>query len=103
MTKAKQDIDRRPFNILGDMAQAALDQLPVDLEDNKHMVPVADVRARFTEIRDEAYGYDARLKAPLDNTGRKRAGLDPRKRKPAKPKAKAPFSGKKGPKGKGGA
>ncbi len=72
MDKAKQDVNRRPMNRLGDMAQAALDQFPVDVDDSKHMVPVADVRARFQEIADEAYGYDARLKARKDAQAKRR-------------------------------
>ncbi len=70
--KAHQDVKRRPYNQLGDLAQAALDQLPTDVDESKHMIPVADVRARFEEIRDLAYGYDARYRGRLDASGKKR-------------------------------
>lgn len=73
MDKAKQDVKRRPFNRLGDMADDALTKLPVDVDESKHMVPVAEVRAWLSEIRDEAYGYDARYKVRLDVVGKKRA------------------------------
>lgn len=68
---ANQDVTRRPMNKLADMAQAILDQIPTDIDDSAHMIPVADVRERITEIRDMAQGYDAR-RYRLDAVGKAR-------------------------------